>query len=98
MDKQDITADLALKDLAKKEKLKATIHQPAYRYYLKGGILGILGACCGIIFILWLLVKDHIPSWGFMTIIIAFTAFAETFRHRERLNALIKLREIDDKN
>ena len=48
MDKQDIIADLALKDLAKKEKLKAIIHQPAYRIFLRGGIRGILSSAVGL--------------------------------------------------
>ena len=98
MDKQDVIADLALKDLAKIDKLKDTVHQPAYIYYLRGGILGLLGAFCGISIILWNLTKDRVPAWGFMAIILAFVALIETCRQRERLNALIKLQEIENHN
>ena len=96
MDKQDVIVDLALKDLSKKELLRATISQPAYQYYLKGGILGILSGAAGIGFILWLLAKDRVPAWGFMAIVLAFIAFIETVRQRNRLNALIELGEIEN--
>ena len=96
MDHNDVIADLALKELAKRERLKAIISQPAYQYYLKGGILGILAGAAGIAFILWLLVKDRVPAWGFMAIALAFIAFIETGRQRERLNAFIELREIEN--
>jgi len=96
MDQKDVIADLALKDMAKRELLKATISQPAYQYYLKGGILGVLSGAAGIAFILWLLVKDRVPAWGFMAIALAFIAFIETGRQRVRLNAFIELREIEN--
>jgi hypothetical protein len=42
------------------------------------------------------LVKDRVPAWGFMAIALAFIAFIETGRQRERLNAFIELREIEN--
>ena len=97
MDIIDIDAERALRILAKKEKLQAILCQPAYKYYLQGGIIGILLGLCGIAFLIWLLAKAAVPSWGLMVIGLAFIAFLESMRNRDRLDALIELKEIEDK-
>ncbi len=97
MDKQDIIADLALKDLAKKEKLKAIIHQPAYRIFLRGGIRGILSSAVGLALFIYLLIKELVPTWGFMVFVLALTSTLVSLRNYERLNALIELRDLENK-
>ena len=97
MDKQDIIADLALKDLAKREKLKAIIHQPPYRIFLRGGIRGILSSVVGIALIVYLLVKELVPIWGFMVFVLAIIATLVSLRNYERLDALIELRDLENK-
>ena len=97
MDKIDIKAEYALRMLAKKEKLQTILCQPAYKHYLKGGIIGVLFGLCGITFLIWLLAKAAVPSWGFMVIGLVYIALLESMRNRDRLNALITLKEIEDK-
>ena len=96
MDKLDIIADITLRDLAKKEKLRETIHQPAYKYYLKGGVIRVLFSLCGILFFLCLLIKYDIPSWKFMVIGLASIAFLESMRNMNRVNALVALHEVEN--
>ena len=95
MDKLDVIADISLQDLAKREKFQAIIHQPAYKYYFQGGIIGVLAGLCGVAFLIWLLLKHSIPAWGFMVIGLAFIALLESMRNSDRLDALVKLQEIE---
>ena len=95
MDKLDVMADISLQELAKREKLQAIIRQPAYQYYFQGGIIGVLAGLCGVAFLIWLLLKHTIPAWGFMVIGLAFIALLESMRNRDRLDALVKLQEIE---
>ena len=83
--------------LAKREKLRTLLIQPAYKYYLQGGAVGIILGICGIAFLIWLLAKASVPSWGLMVIGLAFIAFLESMRNRDRLDALIALKELEDK-
>ena len=97
MDKLDVMADVSLREPAKKEKLQAIIRQPAYMYYFKGGIIGVIVGLCGIAFLFWLLLHEYdIPAWGFMVIGLAFIALLESRRNHERLDALVKLKELED--
>ena len=97
MDKQDIIADLALKDLAKKEKLKAIIHQPAHRIFLKGGIRGILSSAIGLALFIYLLIKEIVPAWGFLVSALALISTLVSLRNYERLDALIELQDLENK-
>ena len=95
MDKLDVMADISLQELAWREKLQAIIRQPAYKYYFQGGIIGVLAGLCGITFLLWLLLKHAIPAWGFMVIGLVFITYLESMRTKDRLDALIKLQELE---
>ena len=95
MDKLDVMADISLQELAKRERLLAIIRQPAYQYYFQGGIIGVLAGLCGVVFLIWLLLKHAIPSWGFMVIGLAFIALLESVRSNARLDALVKLQELE---
>ena len=95
MDKLDVMADISLQELAKREKLQAIIRRPAYQYYFQGGIIGVLVGLCGVAFLVWQLLKHAIPAWGFMVIGLAFIALLESMRTNDRLDALVKLQEIE---
>ena len=95
MNKQFVNADISLQDIAKRDKLQAVLRQPAYMYYLQGGVIGVLAGLCGIALIVWQLLKHTIPAWGFMVIGLAFIALLESMRNKDRLNALIKLQELE---
>jgi hypothetical protein len=95
MDKDDVVAALALKALDKEMRLRKTVTEPAYAYCCRGGILGValgtLAMCC----VIWMLIKDNMPVWGFMLFGLAMTGLLESVRQRERLNALVELMEIE---
>ena len=95
MDKLDVMADMSLQELAKRERLQAIIHQPAYQYYFQGGVIGVLAGLCGVAFLIWLLFKHAIPAWGFMVIGLVFITFLESIRTKDRLDALVKLQELE---
>lgn len=96
MDKLDVMADISLQELAKRERLQAIIRQPAYQYYFQGGIIGVLTGLCGVAFLIWLLLKHAIPAWGFMVIGLVFITYLESMRTKDRLDALIKLQELEN--
>ena len=95
MHKQYVNADISLQDIAKRDKLQAVLRQPAYMYYLQGGVIGVLVGLCGLAFFVWQLLKHAIPAWGFMVIGLSFIALLESMRNKDRLNALVKLQEIE---
>ncbi|MDA3874264.1 MAG: hypothetical protein PF795_09940 [Kiritimatiellae bacterium] len=95
MDKYDVIATVALQDLDREMRLRKRVTEPAYAFYCRGGILGIMAyilVLCGIV---WVMSIDGIPVWGAMTLAFALTGILESQRQRERFNALVKLMEIE---
>ena len=95
MNKDEIETNDALRRLRKKEILREKVCQPGYRYYLQGGIIGILSAVVSVGFIFWMMSKEKAPVWGVMVFALAVMAFVETTRQRERLNAMLELSELE---
>jgi len=96
MENAKLIAEIALRELNRRERLKEIIHRPGYRYYLQGGIVGVIFRAAAVAFLLWMLLRGSAPPWGVMVFGLAFISLLETTRQKERLNALLKLRELDE--
>ena len=95
MDREDVVAEVALKELEKKMHLRRVVTEPAYAYYFGGGIIsvvcGIFCVCCTT----WFLIKDYASAWELVVFAYAMIGFVESTRQRERFNALVELMEIE---
>jgi hypothetical protein len=77
--------------------LREVVNQPAYRYYCRGGIAGVIVGVLGMCWLIWRLINDNATSWGIAVFCIAMIALLEGWRQRERFDALVELMEIEKK-
>lgn len=95
MKNEDTIAEVALRILKKKERLREIVHQPGYRYYLQGRVGGVIVSMLGAGYFIWMMAKDEMPAWGLMVFLLALMASMEVQRQRERFNALIELTDME---
>jgi hypothetical protein len=95
MTKDDVVAELALRDLEKREHLMEIIHQPGFQYYTGGSLLGAASALASGALFTWLFLRENVPGWGFVLFMISAIGFLEATRQRSRFNALLELHELE---
>lgn len=95
MEKYDVIATVALQDLDKEMRLRRIVTESADAYYCRGGILGIIAYTLVLGGIVWVSSTIGIPVWGVILFILAMIGLLESRRQRERLDALVKLMEIE---
>ena len=95
MDKDDVVATIALKALEKEMRLRRAVTEPAYAYYCRGGIGGVIAGILAMCWVVWMLIKDSIPAWGLMLFALSMIGLLESARQRERFNALVELMDIE---
>ncbi|MDD5706229.1 MAG: hypothetical protein PHR35_09905 [Kiritimatiellae bacterium] len=95
MDKDDVVATVALKALEKEMRLRRTVTEPAYAYYCRGGIVGVISDILAMGWVVWMLIEDNIPAWGRILFGLAIIGLLESARQRKRFNALVELMEIE---
>ncbi len=95
MTKDDVVAELALRDLKKRERLMEIIHQPGFQYYTGGSLLGAASALASATLFTWLFLRENVPGWGLVLFFISAVGFLEATRQRCRFNALLELHELE---
>lgn len=95
MTKDDVVAELALRELRKRERLMEIIHQPGFRYYTGGSLLGATSALAFGTLVAWMFLRENVPGWGFLLFIISAVGCLEATRQRCRFNALLELHELE---
>jgi len=95
MTKEDVIAEVVLRDLKKRERLMQIVHQSGFEYYTGGRILGLATTLLSVAILTWLLLRENIPGWGFMVCFVALIGSAEATRQRDRFNALLELNELE---
>ena len=93
--KEDVCAEVVLRDLKKRERLKKIVDQSGFEYYTGGHILGLAGMPLSAAILTWLLLRENVPFWGLMVCGVALISVAESARLRGRFEALLELTELE---
>lgn len=97
MEIDDKAADRMARDVAKEARLREILHRSAWADCLRGGIPGVLAGLGLLAFLVWQMVKQGVPSWGFMAAGLAFLALMGSMRNADRLDALVELLELENR-
>ena len=89
-------ADFILKEAEAKESLRKRMSESAWEYYTGRYLFGLITSLLlfGIL-IYFCIFPAKIPIWGLYPIAIAIIALLESKRNARRVDAMIKLSELD---
>ena len=89
-------ANFILKEAEAKESLRKTISESAWEYYTGRYLFGLITSMLlfGML-IYFCIFTAVIPIWGLYAIVIAIVALLESKRNTGRIDAMIKLSELD---
>ncbi|MBT3570147.1 MAG: hypothetical protein HN494_14940 [Opitutae bacterium] len=93
----DAMADFILKEAEAKESLRKRMSESAWEYYTGRYFFRSIMDLLFIGSLFYISINDHvsIPLWGLFPIAIALIALQESKRNTGRVDALIKLSELD---
>ena len=94
MENEDIMAELILRKLESKESLRKRMTESAWDYYTGRYLFGLITSLLLSAAYLYLINGD-LPFWGVLSIAIALGALMESKRNSGRVDAMIKLSELD---
>jgi hypothetical protein len=96
MKNEEAMANFILKEAEAKESLRKRISESAWEYYTGRYLFGLITSLLlfGIL-IYFCIFPAKIPIWGLYPIAIAIIALLESKRNASRVDAMIKLSELD---
>ena len=96
MKNEEAMANFILKEAEAKESLRKRISESALEYYTGRYLFGLITSLLlfGIL-IYFCIFTAIIPIWGLYAIVIAIVALQESKRNAGRVDAMIKLVELD---
>ena len=96
MKNEEAMANFILKEAEAKESLRKRISESAWEYYTGRYLFGLITSLLlfGIL-IYFCIFTAVIPIWGLYAIVIAIVALLESKRNTGRIDAMIKLSELD---
>jgi hypothetical protein len=96
MKNEEAMANFILKEAEIKESLRKRINESAWEYYTGRYLFGLITSLLlfGIL-IYFCIFPAKIPIWGLYPIAIAIIALLESKRNASRVDAMIKLSELD---
>ena len=96
MKNEEAMANFILKEAEAKESLRKRISESAWEYYTGRYLFGLITSLLlfGIL-IYFCIFTAIIPIWGLYAIVIAIVALLESKRNAGRVDAMIKLVELD---
>ena len=96
MKNEEAMANFILKEAEAKESLRKRISESALEYYTGRYLFGLITSLLlfGIL-IYFCIFTAVIPIWGLYAIVIAIVALLESKRNAGRVDAMIKLAELD---
>ena len=95
MEKEDIMAELILRKLESKESLRKRISESAWEYYTGRYLFGLITSLLLLGMLIYICINGDLPFWGVLSIAIALEALMESKRNSGRVDAMIKLSELD---
>ena len=89
-------ANFILKEAEAKESLRKRMSESAWEYYTGRYLFGLITSLLlfGML-IYFCILNGDLPFWGVLSIAIALIAFMESKRNSGRVDAMIKLSELD---
>jgi hypothetical protein len=96
MKNEEAMANFILKEAEAKESLRKRISESAWEYYSRRYLFGLITSLLlfGML-IYFSIFTAVIPIWGLYAIVIAVIALLESKRNTGRIDAMIKLSELD---
>ena len=96
MKNEEAMANFILKEAEAKESLRKRISESALEYYIGRYLFGLITSLLlfGML-IYFCIFAAVIPIWGLYAIVIAILALLESKRNTGRIDAMIKLAELD---
>ena len=96
MKNEEAMANFILKEAEIKDSLRKILRESAWEYYTGRYLFGLITSLLllGMLFY-FCIFKSVIPIWGLYAIVIAVIALMESKRNTGRVDAMIKLSELD---
>ncbi len=97
MKNEEAMANFILKEAEAKESLRKRISESAWEYYTGRYLFGLITSLLlfGMLFYFCIIYSYNTPIWGLYAIVIAVIALLESKRNTGRVDAMIKLSELD---
>ena len=88
-------ANFILKEAETKESLRKRMSESAWEYYTGRYLFGLITSLLLLDMLIYICINGDLPLWGVLSIAIALEALMESKRNSGRVDAMIKLSELD---
>ena len=95
MKNEEAMANFILKEAEAKESLRKRISESAWEYYTGRYLFGLITYLLLFGMLIYFCINGYLPLWGLYAIVIAVIALLESKRNARRIDAMIKLSELD---
>jgi len=95
MKNEDTMAEFILKEAESKESLRKIMSESAWEYYTGRYLFRLITSLLLLGMLIYICVNGDLPIWGVLSIAIALEALMESKRNIGRVDAMLKLSELD---
>ena len=95
MKNEEAMANFILKEAEAKESLRKRLRESAWEYYTGRYLFGLITSLLLLGMLIYICINGDLPFWGILSIAIALEALMESKRNSGRVDAMIKLSELD---
>ena len=95
MKNEEAMANFILKEAEIKESLRKRLRESAWEYYTGRYLFGLITSLLLLGMLIYICINGDLPFWGVLSIAIALGALMESKRNAGRVDAMIKLAELD---
>lgn len=95
MKNEDAIAEFLLKEAETKESLRKRMSESAFEYYTGRHLFGLIAYLFAIALLFYVFIGRNVPIWEVLCIGMAMAAFMESKRNSGRVDAMLKLSELN---
>jgi len=95
MKNEETMVNFILKEAEAKESLTKRLSESAWEYYSGRYLFGLITSLLLLGWLIYICINGDLPFWGVLSIAIALEALMESKRNSGRVDAMIKLSELD---
>tara|TARA_B100000963_G_scaffold248366_1_gene217494 strand:+ start:831 stop:1169 length:339 start_codon:yes stop_codon:yes gene_type:complete len=95
MKSEGAMANFILKEAEHKESLRKRLSESEREYYTGRYLFGLITSLLLFGMLIYFFINGYLPIWGLYVIAIAMIALLESKRNAGRIDAMIKLSELD---